>query len=347
MITQKSFGTDTIGRPMTLYTMKNKCGAELSVLDYGAHIVSLKMPDRHGEMADVTLGFDDLKPYEGPHGSIGATIGRYANRIGGATFTMDGVTYNMFKNENGNCLHGGRENFQFKWFKGETLEAEHEDAVLLTYVSHDMEEGFPGKLRVQVTFALDDENRVTIRYLAETDKKTVVNLTNHAYFNLSGSGDILNHQVTILADKTTETNKQLIPTGNFTDVTGTPMDMRLGRTIADGIAQRAVCLEIDNVNGYDFNYCVPGEGFREMARVYDEKSGRTMRVFSDQPGIQLYTGQGLNQTGKGGVHYGAYAGLALETQHYADSPNHSNFPSTVLNPGELFKSVTVYAFEAD
>lgn len=344
-ITQKPFGIDQIGRPMTLYTMTNKNGAEVSVLDYGGHIVSVKMPDRKGETADVVLGFDELSVYEGNHASIGATIGRYANRIGNARFTLNGQEYTLFPNDHGNSLHGGRENFQFKWFKAETLETENEDAVLMTYVAHDGEEGYPGKLRLQVTFALDSRNTLTIRYLAETDKDTVVNFTNHSYFNLAGKGDILHQTIRINAPEITETDDLLIPTGRFQKVEGTPLDLRKDTTVAAGLARRADCHEIDNVNGYDFNYCVPGEGVREMAVLYDEDSGRRMRVLSDQPGIQLYTGQGLNITGHGGAHYGSFAGLALETQHYADSPNHENFPSTVLHPGEAFQSVTMYAFD--
>ena len=344
-ITQSTFGIDQIGRPMTLYTMKNKAGAEVSVLDYGGHIVSVKMPDKNGEMADVVLGFDDLSTYEGNHSSIGATIGRYANRIGKSRFTLNGQEYTLFPNDHGNSLHGGRENFQFKWFKAETLESEDEDAVLMTYVAHDGEEGYPGKLRLQVTFALDQANTLTIRYLAETDKDTVVNFTNHSYFNLAGKGDILHQKIRINAPEITETDDLLIPTGRFQKVEGTPLDLQKETTVAAGLACRANCHEIDNVDGYDFNYCVPGEGVREMAVLYDENSGRRMRVLSDQPGIQLYTGQGLDITGHGGMHYGKFAGLALETQHYADSPNHDNFPSTVLHPGETFKSTTMYAFD--
>ena len=344
-ITKKPFGRDLTGREMTLFTMKNASGAEVSVLDFGAHLVSIKVPDKQGNFADVCLGFDTLEEYMAPHASVGATVGRYANRIGDAKFTLNGVEYHLFKNNNGNCLHGGRESFMFKWFQSDILEDEHEDSVLLTYVSHDMEEGFPGKMRLQVTFSLDDENNLTIRYRAQSDKDTVVNLTNHAYFNLAGEGDILNHKVTIHASQITETTDLLIPTGNFKDVEGTPLDLRTGRTIADGLSKRNICHEIDNVNGYDCNYCVPGEGMREMAVLEEEKSGRVMRVFSDQPGIQCYTGQNLGQKGHGDSYYGPFAGIALETQHYADSPNHPNFPTTTLKAGEVFQSVTVYRFE--
>ena len=343
-ISQKTFGVDQIGRPMTLYTQRNRSGAEVSVLDYGAHLVSVKMPDKDGVMGEVNLGFDTLAPYEVAHGSIGSTVGRYANRISNGCFTLNGKKYELFKNDNGNTLHGGREGFAFKWFRGEIMEDEHEDAVFLTYVAHDGEEGFPGKMRVQVTFSLSEDNRLTLRYLADTDKDTVLNLTNHAYFNLAGEGDILGHQLTVHADNYTETSDTLIPTGRILPVDGTPFDMRKGMRLKDGIARRAECHAIDSANGYDVNFCVPGEGVREMAVLTCEKTGRVMRVYSDQPGIQLYTGQGLHFIGHDGAEYGPYAGVALETQHYADSPNRPEFPSTTLRAGEVFSSETVYAF---
>jgi len=343
-ISQRAFGVDRTGRAITLFTMTNHSGASVSVTDFGAHVVSILVPDRDGRMGEVCLGFDSVEPYLDSHGSIGATVGRFANRIGHARFTLNGVEYTVPDNDHGNCLHGGIENFQFKWFKAETLEGRNEDAVLLTYVSHDGEEGFPGKMKVQVTMAFDDECRLTIRYLAQADQDTVINLTNHAYFNLNTVGDILDEIVTVHADRITETDDLLIPTGRFTDVTGTVMDLRQGGTVRAALADRANCHPIDNANGFDCNYCVPGEGLREMAAVTDEKSGRVMRVLSDQPGIQFYSGQGLHQTGHGGQVYPPYGGLALETQHYPDSPNHPEFPTTTLRAGETFSSVTVYAF---
>ena len=343
-ISQKTFGIDQIGRPMTLYTLRSRTGAEVSVLDYGAHIVGVRMPDRDGAPGDVALGFDSLGPYEAPHASIGSTVGRYANRIGGARFTLNGKEYELFKNDHGNTLHGGREGFAFKWFRGETMEDEGEDAVFLTYVAHDGEEGFPGKMRVQVTVALSADNRLTLRYLAQSDKDTVVNLTNHAYFNLSGGGDILGHRLTVNADTYTETNDELIPTGRILPVAGTPLDLRAGPRIGECVARRAECRALDGANGFDVNYCVPGAGIREMAVLACETTGRVMRVLSDQPGIQIYSGQGLHLTGRGGAVYGPYAGVALETQHYADSPNRPEFPSTTLRAGEVFSSETTYEF---
>ena len=345
MITRRPFGKDENGREMTLFTMTNRTGASVSVTDFGGHLVSVRVPDRAGQLGEVNLGFDELAPYLEAHGSMGATIGRYANRIGHCCFSLNGKNYQVTENDHGNCLHGGEKNFQFRWFQAETMEDEREDAVLLTYVSHDGEEGFPGTVRLQVTFAFDEKNVLTIRYLAETDQDTVINLTNHAYFNLHGQGDILDQEIVIHAGQVTETDDLLIPTGNFTAVEGTPLDLQEGGTVRAALARRADCHPIDNANGYDVNYCVPGDGMREMAVVTDRETGRRMRVFSDQPGIQLYSGQGLHHVGHQGTVYGPYAGLALETQHYADSPNHPNFPSTVLRAGDSFRTVTKYSFE--
>ena len=345
MITSRPFGKDESGREMTLFTMTNHSGASVSVTDFGGHLVSIRVPDRAGNLSEVNLGFDDLAPYLSAHGSMGGTIGRYANRIGHCRFTLNGKEYRVTENDHGNCLHGGDKNFQFRWFKPECLEDEMEDAVLLTYVCHDGEEGFPGTVRVQVTYAWDDKNTLTIRYLAAAEQDTVINLTNHAYFNLRGSGDILDHEVVIHADCVTETDDLLIPTGRFTPVAGTALDLTEGGTVRGALARRAECHPIDNANGFDVNYCVSGEGMREMAVVTEKETGRRMRVYSDQPGIQFYSGQGLHFTGHGGAEYGPYAGLALETQHYADSPNHPEFPSTVLKAGDSFRTVTKYSFE--
>ena len=345
-IAQKPFGIDLIGRPITLYTMTNKVGASVSVLDFGAHIVSIKVPDREGKLADVCLGYDTLEEYDQNPSYLGATVGRYGNRIGGARFTLNGKEYTLFPNDRGNNLHGGREGFDKKWWKGQTLEADGEDAVLFTYVAHDGEEGFPGKMRVQVSFAFDDDCRLTIRYLAVSDQDTVINMTNHSYFNLSGAGDILDHTLVIHADAVTDVDQKLIPTGALLPVAGSPLDFRQGLRIRDGIARRGECRLIDEANGYDANFVLKGEGMKEAALLRDEKSGREMRVFTTEPGVQLYSGQGLNLKGKGGAVYGAYAGLALETQHYPDSPNRPEFPSTVLRAGETYESTTVYAFSA-
>ena len=346
-ITQKPYGMDLIGRQMTLYTMTNNIGASVSVLDFGAHLVSIRVPDKNGQMADVCLGYDTFEEYDRNPSYLGATVGRYGNRIGGSRFILNGVEYTLFANDGRNSLHGGREGFDKKWWRGQILEGEQEDAVIFTYAAHDGEEGYPGKMHVQVSYAFDDDCHLTIRYMAMSDKDTVVNLTNHAYFNLAGQGNILGHILQVNSDAITDVDEGLIPTGELLPVEGTPLDLRKGAKIGDGIARRQECSLIDAVNGYDMNFVLKGEGLREAAVLREEESGRRMRVLTTEPAIQVYTGQGLNVKGKGGVSYTAYAGVALETQHYPDSPNHPNFPSTVLKAGETYQSTTVYAFSAE
>ena len=344
-ITTKNFGTDIIGRTMTLYTLTNKSGASISVLDFGAHLVSIRVPGKDGKLREVCLGFDTLHDYEIPNGSIGATIGRFGNRIGNARFTLNGTEYTLFANNGKNTLHGGREGFDKKWWKGETLESENEDVLLLTYVSHDMEEGFPGKMKVQVSYAFDNNNKITIRYLAQSDKDTVVNLTNHSYFNLNETGDILSHRLTVFADKITDVDNGLIPTGKYFDIHGTALDVTKGEEIGVCISKRASCHYIDDVNGFDCNFCLrETEGMHKAAVLESRDSGIRMECNTTEPGIQVYTGQGLDFTGRGGQKYGPYAGVALETQHYPDSPNKPEFPTTVLKAGDTYSSVTEYAF---
>lgn len=344
-ISARPFGIDLIGRQMTLFTMTNKKGASVSVLDFGAHIVSIKVPDREGKLADVCLGYDSLDEYDQKPCYLGATVGRYGNRIANARFTLNGVEYTLFPNNGKNNLHGGREGFDKKWWKGQGLEAEGEDTLLFTYVAHDGEEGFPGKMKVQVTFSFDDDCRLTIRYMAMSEADTIVNMTNHSYFNLAGEGDILGHTLQINSDFVTDVDGELIPTGEMLPVAGTPLDFTAPMKLGDGYARRKECRLVDEANGYDANFVLRGEGMKEAAVLCHEESGRLMRVFTTEPGIQVYSGQGLDQTGHNGCHYGAFAGVALETQHYPDSPNRPEFPSTVLRAGDTYQSTTVYAFE--
>ncbi|MBQ9265373.1 MAG: galactose mutarotase [Clostridia bacterium] len=345
-ITQRPYGVDLIGRQMTLYTMTNKIGASVSVLDFGAHLVSICVPDKNGRMADVCLGFDSFEEYDQKSGSLGATVGRYANRIGQACFSLNGVQYSLFANNGRNTLHGGREGFDKKWWRGQTLEAEKEDAVIFTYVAHDMEEGFPGKMHVQVTYAFDNDCRLSIRYMAQSDKDTVVNLTNHAYFNLAGQGTMLNHTLQVNADAVTDVDSELIPTGDMLDVAGTPLDLRQGAVIGERIARKGEHRLLEGANGFDCNFVLNGEGVKEAAVLTDPESGRVMTTYTTEPGIQVYTGQGLHVSGKGGAQYVPYSGVALETQHFPDSPNHPAFPTTVLKAGDTFQSATVYVFSA-
>lgn len=350
-IQKKPFGVDLIGREMTLYTMTNKNGASASVLDFGAHLVSVTVPDKNGEMKDVVLGFDTLQEYDEKPSYLGAIVGRYGNRIGGAKFTLNGTEYTLFKNDGNNSLHGGLEGFDKKWFKGTTMEAEHEDCVVLTYVAHDGEEGYPGKMHVQVSYAWDDKNCLTIRYMAQSDKDTVVNMTNHAYFNLAGegNGNTLGHEIAVYADTTTEVDGELIPTGKILPLEGTLLDLNTPVKLGTLVEKQDECAPIKQVNGLDFNFCLRGEEnmLKECALLRDPESKRTMHVLTTEPGIQIYTGQGLNMTGKGGKAYGAFAGIAMETQHYPDSPNHDNFPTTTLKAGDILKSETRYLFTVE
>jgi len=346
-ISQKPFGIDQIGRQMTLYTLTNKGGASISVLDFGAHLVSVKVPDKHGILAEVNLGYDTLEAYDQGTNCLGSTIGRYGNRIGGARFTLNGKEYTLFPNNGRNCLHGGREGFNKKWWKGQILEDQNEDTVIFTYIAHDGEEGFPGQLKTQVSYSFDDDCRLTIRYMAVSDQDTVCNLTNHSYFNLAGEGDILNHLMWIDADYVTDVDDELIPNGKMVAVQGTPLDFNTPATIGSGIARRKECPLVDKVDGYDVNFVLKGEGLRHVATLSHPQSGRSMKVLTTEPGIQIYSGQGLNTNGFGGTHYGAYAGIAMETQHFPDSPNRPEFPTTTLKAGETYKTTTIYHFVAE
>ena len=343
-ISKRPFGIDQIGRQMTLYTMTNKGGAAVSVLDFGAHLVSVRVPDQEGKLADVCLGYDTLEEYDQKGGFLGAAVGRFANRIGHARFAINGKEYTLFKNDGENTLHGGREGFDKKWWRGQELESDGEDAVIFTYVAHDMEEGFPGKMHVQITYAWDDSCRLTIRYMAQSDQDTVVNLTNHAYFNLAGKGTMLNHTLQVNADCVTDVDAGLIPTGDMLAVAGTPLDLRTPAVIGERVARKAEHRLLAGPDGFDSNFVLKGEGLKTAAVLCDPESGRVMTVSTTEPGIQVYTGQGLQTTGKGGAEYVPYAGVALETQHFPDSPNKPQFPTTLLKAGDTFESTTIYAF---
>lgn len=346
-ITTKSYGVDLIGRNMTLYTMKNKNGASVSVLDFGATLVSIIVPDKNGNLQEVNLGFDTYQEYDEKSGFLGASVGRYANRIGGAKFTLNGKTYTLFKNDGENTLHGGREGFDKKWWKGQMLESEHEDAVIFTYVSHDGEEGFPGTMKVQITYAFDENNALTIRYMAQCDQDTVINLTNHSYFNISAKPDIKGLFVQVNSDYITNVDEGLIPTGELLPVDGTLFDLREGDYIGNRLAKMDECPLMKAVNGYDTNFVIRGEGLRTAAVVKDEETGRIMTVKTTEPAMQIYTANSMDLIGHGGAHYGNYAGIALETQHYPDSPNHPEFPTTTLKAGDTFQSTTIYAFSVE
>jgi aldose 1-epimerase len=338
----KLFGRLADGTAVDIYTLTNKSGIEARVMTYGATLVSLRLPDRNGAFADVNLGFDDLGGYLGTHPYFGVIVGRYANRIAKGRFTLDGVEYTLAQNNNGNSLHGGLKGFDKVVWKPEPVQTADGVGVKLTYLSKDMEEGYPGNLSVTVVYMLTNADELRISYEAETDKKTPVNLTNHAYWNLKGegNGDILGHVLRLEADSYTAVDSaaNLIPTGEILSVAGTPFDFTSPHAIGERIARVE--------GGYDHNFVLRGGALALAARVEEPESGRAMEVYADQPAIQLYTGNFLDGTvvGKGGKAYKKHYAFCLETQHFPDSPNHPNFPSTILEPGQKYRTVTVHKF---
>jgi aldose 1-epimerase len=344
-IQKQSFGKTDDGTPVDLYTLTGSRGFEVKVTNYGATIVSIKATDRQGKIADVVLGFDDLDGYLHRNRFFGSIAGRYANRIAKGKFYLGGRDYTLAKNNGENHLHGGLKGFdKIVWAGKETP-----TGVALSYTSKDGEEGYPGNLSVTVTYSVTDDNAVRIDYSATTDKETVVNLTNHSYFNLAGSGTILKHEMMINADRFTPVDSGLIPTGELRPVKGTPMDFTKPVAIGARIDQKDEQLGLGH--GYDHNWVVNGNPgtLRLAARVHDPASGRILEVQTTEPGVQLYTSNFLDGSikGKGGQAYAARSGFCLETQHFPDSPNKPAFPSTVLKPGGRYTSTTVYKLFSD
>ena len=314
-ITLSSFGTLRDGRASTLYTLTNKNGASVCLSDHGARLVSVFVPDREGRLADVCLGFDSVSGYEGEHASVGGTIGRVANRIGGAAFTLNGRNYTLPVNSGKHatyCLHGGPHGFHTKLWQAAHEEKAGADRVVFRCVSADGEAGFPGKMEVTVTYTWTDSSDLHIDYSAVSDQDTLCNLTNHAYFILDDSENALDHTLQINASRITTVNDSLIPTGEDAPVDGLPVDLRKPLSLRAGIARASEYPLMQTVNGYDFNYRVDGEGFREHAVLASPASGRALHVLSSEPCIQLYTGQHFDLTGHGGRHYGTWAGIALD-----------------------------------
>jgi aldose 1-epimerase len=335
-IVKRHFG-NTDGQDVSLYTLTNARGLEVSIANYGGAVVSLKTPDRRGEFADVALGFETLAEYERNPRYFGGLIGRHANRIALGRFSLNGVEYQLTQNNGVNHLHGGAEGFDKRVWVA-TDETSNGSAVLhLEYLSVDGEEGYPGNVRAEVTYTLSSDDELEIKYEATTDRDTIVNLTNHAYFNLAGGGHILDHELTLHADAFTPVSKELIPTGQIESVENTEMDFRQSRAIATG--------------GYDHNFVLNeyDGSLRPVARLYEPNSGRVLEILTTEPGIQFYSGNFLDGSliGKGGVAYEQYAGLCLEPQHFPDAPNHANFPSTVLRQDETYKHVSKYRFSCD
>jgi len=354
--TQKNISTDfTIpsaanfeeaidGKPVHLFYLKNKNGAEAAITNFGGRLVSLRVPDRQGKMTDVVVGFNSLKDYERAGSFYGASIGRYGNRIARGTFTLAGNTYTLPINNGKNTLHGGKAGFDSHIWDAKMLNGQ---SVQLSLVSPDGDQGFPGKMNVKVTYTLQDNNSLRISYEATTDKPTVVNLTNHTYWNLNGcgSGTILNHILQIDADKFTPVDRTLIPTGQLPLVAGTPFDFRKPNAIGARINNANE--QLKNGKGYDHNFVLnPHDMNTPVATATGDKSGIIMQVYTHEPGLQFYSGnfmKGAN-TVKGGGSDGYRNGFCLETQHFPDSPNRPNFPSTELKPGQVYKTETIYKF---
>lgn len=337
----KSFGTAD-GKDITEYTLRNASGMSVSIINYGGTITKLMVPDKKGTTGDVVLGYENLDGFlQKGNPYFGALIGRYGNRIAGGKFTLDGKTYTLAQNNNGNSLHGGNKGFdKVVW---DAKKPEGDSSLVLTYVSKDGEEGYPGTLNVKVVYTLTADNALKIDYTATTDKATPVNLTNHAYFNLSAGADstINNHELQMDADRYTPVNDALIPTGQIATVKGTPMDFTAAKPVGRDLAKVK--------GGFDHNWVLnkKGDGLAKVASVYHPTSGRYMEVFTTQPGLQFYSGNFLDGTltnTKGGAKYVQHAALCLETQHFPDSPNQPSFPSTILKPGETYHHTTVYKF---
>jgi aldose 1-epimerase len=346
-VTSQPFGKMPDGTPVEIYTLSDDA-CEVRIATYGGIVVSIKTPDRSGKLADVVLGFDDIDGYvanfNGPGDAFfGALIGRYANRVAHGSFVLDGKKYSLPLNNGENSLHGGPHGFNNVVWKAKPVA----DGVELSYLSKDGEAGYPGNLSATVRYTLVKSN-LRIEYSATTDKDTVVNLTNHSYFNLAGQGDILNHQLTLHASRFTPVDAGLIPTGELKSVESTPFDFRKATAVGARINANDEQLKLGR--GYDHNWVLDSGGGKlaEAAVVYDPGSGRVLRVLTDQPGIQFYTGNFLDGSikGKGGKPLELHSALCLETQHFPDSPNHPAFPTTELKPGERYHTVTVYSFSA-
>jgi aldose 1-epimerase len=347
---KESFGRTRDGQAVDIYTLKNARGAEARITTYGGAVVSLKVPDRAGRVDDVVLGFDDIEGYQKTTTYIGALVGRYANRIAKGRFTLNGKEYTLATNNGENHLHGGVRGFDKVIWTARPVAARSGQALELRYLSKDGEEGYPGNLSVRVVYTLTDANELRIDYYATTDKDTVVNLTNHNYYNLAGqgSGNILGHVLTLNASRFTPTDAGAIPTGELRPVRGTPFDFTRPTAIGARIEQDEEQLKLGK--GYDHNFVIDGRAgtLRRAARVTEPTTGRALEVWTTEPGVQLYTGNYLDGTdiGKGGKPYKYRYGFCLETQHFPDSPNQPKFPSTVLRKGAQFRSTTVYKFSA-
>jgi aldose 1-epimerase len=347
-IEKKTFGLIEEGISAELYTLTNSNGASMSVTNYGGIITELKMPDKNGKISDIVLGYDKVEDYIRETPYFGATIGRYGNRIANGKFSLGQEEYTLAKNNDPNHLHGGVNGFDKVVWDLEPFQKENELGVIMKYLSKDGEEGYPGNLDVTVTYTLNNANELIVDYLATTDRPTICNLTNHTYFNLkdAGASSILDHELQIIADRYTPIDPTSIPLGEIAPVKDTPFDFTTGKKIGRDIYEENE--QLKNGIGYDHNFVLNGKkgAMRLAAKVYEETSGRVLEIFTEEPGIQFYCGNFLDGslTGKNGTIYNQRNGFCLETQHYPDSPNQPNWPSTILNPGETYKTSTVHKF---
>jgi aldose 1-epimerase len=336
------FGTLSKNRNIDFFVLKNKTGAEAKVISFGATLVWLKMPDKNGKLADIVLGYDDLAGYISDKCYFGGIVGRYANRIANAKFKLDDREYKLAANADKHHLHGGIKGFNKASWRGSAFETDDGCGVIFKYLSPDGEEGYPGNLEVTVTYTLTDDNELKIDYQAVTDKKTILNLTNHSYFNLAGhdSGDVSSHRITINADKFTPVDSTCVPVGTIKSVKDTEFDLTSLKPIGENIAKFEL--------GYDFNYILNKSTPLELslaAKVIEPRSGRIMEIFTTEPAVQFYTGNFINGVkGKAVAIYQKHQAFCLEAQHYPDSPNRPNFPSVVLQPGEIYRQLTVHKF---
>ena len=347
-IRRQSFGKQSDGKEADLYILRNKNGVEVSITNYGGTIVSIKVPDRKGAFEDVVAGYDNAQDYAAGKNHFGGTIGRYANRIAQAQFALNGMAYKLAANNGENHLHGGITGFNKVLWSVDDVTNPTLPVLHLRYLSRDAEEGYPGNLTVFLTFTLTNKNELKIDYEATSDKDTVINLTNHSYFNLAGSGNILGHQLTLFASRFTPVDSGLIPTGELRRVDGTPFDFRKSTAIGSRINENDE--QVKRGNGYDLNWVldVKGDGKPKLgARVIEPKTGRVLEVWTTEPAIQFYSGNSLDGSSHGkGKTYKFRSAFCLETQHYPDSPNHANFPSTLLRRGAHYHSETIYKFYA-
>jgi aldose 1-epimerase len=350
-VRQEAFGKTGDGRPVALYTLTNSNGMEVRAITYGGIIVSLRVPDKNGKIADVVLGYDSVDGYLVNPSYFGAVVGRYANRIANGAFTLDGVKYTLAKNDGPNSLHGGMVGFNKRLWEAKDFKSAKGVGVSFSYLSKDGEEGYPGNLNVKVTYTLTDDNQLVLDYQATTDKATPLNISQHSYFNLAGegSGDILGHEMMLNADRFTPVDKTLIPTGELRPVQGTPFDFT--KSTAIGARINSDYEQVVIGRGYDHNFVInrKDESLTLAARAHEPTSGRVLEVFTTEPGVQFYSGNFLDGSivGKQGHPYKLRNGFCLETQHFPDSPNHPDFPSTIVRPDKAFRSQTVFKFSTE